>query len=139
MVCWALAVAMSWLGKVTLGGVKDKGEVCAVPVRGTDCGLPVALSAMVRLAVRPPVLVGLKITAMVHFAPAFTCVPQVLVSEKSWGSTPVMEMRVILNLAFPVLVSVTFFGLLLCPSVTLPKSKRLGERLTAACADAREL
>src|SRR4030081_3698220 len=101
---------MSWSGKVTLGGMKDTAEVCAVPVRGTDCGLPLALSAMARVAVRVPFLVGLKMTAMVHFAPLFTWVPQLLVSEKSWGFAPVMEIRVILRVAFPVFVSVTFFG-----------------------------
>src|ERR1700722_1257730 len=110
MTCWALVVPMGWSGKAMLGGKKDKGEVCAVPERGTNCGLPLALSATESEAFRVPVLVGLKITAMVQVAPALTCVPQLLVCEKSCGFAPVIEIRERVRAAFPVFVSVTFCG-----------------------------
>jgi hypothetical protein len=50
-----------------------------VPVRLTDCGLPEALSVIVKLAVRLPAAVGVNVTLMVQFAPAATLEPQVLV------------------------------------------------------------
>src|SRR5580700_10316684 len=50
-----------------------------VPVRLTDCGLPAALSAIVTAPVRVPAAVGVKVTVMVHPAPALSDEPQVLV------------------------------------------------------------
>ena len=41
-----------------------------LPVRLIFWGLPVALSVMVTLPVRVPVAVGLKVTLIVHLAPA---------------------------------------------------------------------
>lgn len=45
-------------------------EVVAVPVNVTICGLPVALSAMLSVAVRVPAAAGVNVTAIVQFAPA---------------------------------------------------------------------
>ena len=55
------------------------GAVTAVPVpvSGTVCGDPLALSVMVKVPVRVPVAVGVKVTLMVQFAPAATVAPQV--------------------------------------------------------------
>lgn len=50
-----------------------------VPSSFTDCGLPLALSAIVSDSFSAPVLVGLKVTLKVQLAPAATLVPQVLV------------------------------------------------------------
>jgi hypothetical protein len=50
-----------------------------VPVRLTVCGLPLALSVMVRVPLRTPVAVGVKVTLIVQLAPAPTLAPQVLV------------------------------------------------------------
>jgi hypothetical protein len=47
-----------------------------VPVRLTDCGLPAALSVIVRAALRVPVAVGVNVTLMLQLAPAATLVPQ---------------------------------------------------------------
>ena len=44
----------------------------AIPVSGTDSGLPERLLAMVRLAVRLPAAAGVKVTLMEQFAPANT-------------------------------------------------------------------
>jgi hypothetical protein len=66
--------------------VRLEGETVAVvlvlapvPERLTVCGLPVALSEMVRLPLRVPVAVGVNITLIVQFAPAVTLVPQLFV------------------------------------------------------------
>ncbi len=50
-----------------------------VPESETVCGEPVALSATLRVAVREPVAVGVKITDMVQLEPVARLVPQVLV------------------------------------------------------------
>ena len=43
----------------------------------TDCGLPAALSVMLRTAVSVPETVGLNVTLMVQLAPAANELPQV--------------------------------------------------------------
>jgi len=58
-------------------------------------------------AVRVPVAVGVKVTLMVQVAPAATLAPQVFVSAKSPRFVPMSVMLVMLNVATPVLVSVT--------------------------------
>jgi hypothetical protein len=49
-----------------------------VPLKGTLCGLPVALSAMLTEAVRLPVRVGVNTTLMVQLALTASVDPQVL-------------------------------------------------------------
>jgi hypothetical protein len=56
------------------------GAAAPVPLRGTVCGLPLALSAIETDAVRVPLAAGLKMTLIVQLAPAATVLPQVLVS-----------------------------------------------------------
>ena len=51
-----------------------------MPVRGTVCGLPVALSLIEMLAVRALVAVGVKVALIEQDAPAASDPPQVLVS-----------------------------------------------------------
>jgi hypothetical protein len=48
-----------------------------LPLRATACGLPLALSVTETLALRAPVAAGLKVTLIVHFAPAARLAPQV--------------------------------------------------------------
>ena len=54
-----------------------------VPVKATPWGEPEALSVMVRVLVRLPAAVGVKVTEMVQFAAAARLDPQVFVSAKS--------------------------------------------------------
>ena len=67
-------------------------------------------------AIRDPAVVGLKMTLIVQLVPSASEVPQLLVCEKSPGFVPVMEIVVIVSVAFPVLLSVTAFGALLEPN-----------------------
>jgi len=53
------------------------------PIRATLRGLPEALSVMVIDPVRVPVVVGVKVTVIVHEEPAITEVPQLFVCAKS--------------------------------------------------------
>ena len=86
-----------------------------VPVRLTDCGLPLALSAMVIAPLRVPVAVGVKVTMIVQLPPAATELPQVLFWAKSPPFVPVTAIELIVNCAPPMLVKVTAWGLLVVP------------------------
>ena len=67
-----------------LGNVKDVGERAAeaatpVPAKLAVCGLPLALSVTVSVALRVPVVVGAKVTLIAQLPPAATLEPQLLV------------------------------------------------------------
>lgn len=84
-----------------LGDRVTEGDV-PVPLRATVCGLPVALSVTETVPLVVPVMVGAKLTLMVHELPAATLVPQLFVSEKP-ALTAIPE---IASADEPVLVSV---------------------------------
>jgi hypothetical protein len=100
-----------------------------VPLRAIVCGLSLALSLMVNVPLYAPVAVGLKVTEIVHFAPAETEPLQLLVSAKFALAT----MLVIDSATLPVLVSVTFLVALVDPNATFPKLTVVGESKTV-CA-----
>jgi hypothetical protein len=74
-----------------------------VPVKVTVCGLPLALSLMVRVPLSFVVDVGVNVTLIVQDSPAVKLVPQVLVSEKLLLT--VNEEKV--SVAVPELLTVT--------------------------------
>ena len=72
--------------KATLPKLREAGlaESCCTPVtprplRPTDWGLPVALSLTEIVPVCVPEAVGVNVTLSKQFAPAASCVPQLLV------------------------------------------------------------
>jgi hypothetical protein len=82
--CEGLELPTSWLLNVRLAGARlMAGALMPVPLRGTLCGLPIALSATAMAPIRVPVVVGLKATKMLQLARAARPLPQVSVSEKS--------------------------------------------------------
>src|SRR5260370_710195 len=112
-----------------VGEAKSEKSLVAgepIPVRLTDCGLPEALSVMLRVPVRLPDAVGVNGTLMVQFAPAATELPQVLV----WAKSPLAETPVRFSEALPVLESVTDCAALVVPTVWLAKASEEAERLT---------
>jgi hypothetical protein len=92
-----------------------------VPLRLTVCVLPVMLR-LLSVMVKVPVRVGgvggsitnwgVKVTLMVHEAPAATLTPQLLV----WLKSPLVLMLVTLSATFPVLLRVTGCAALVVPS-----------------------
>ena len=78
-VCAVLVVSTFWLGKVKLVGEKLATATMPLPVRLINCGLFEALSVIVMVPVRVPVVVGEEVTEIVQFRPAATELPQVLV------------------------------------------------------------
>ena len=93
--------------------------VVPVPLRATLCGLPVALSVNVRLALRAPAIVGVNMTFKVHEAPAgivLGLMGQLLVWAKSPALVPVSTMLVRVKAPVPLLVSVTVCAVLVVPT-----------------------
>ena len=81
-VCAALVVPTDWLAKARLAGERltpAAAVLAPVPERPTVWGLPLALSAMLSVAARAPLAEGLKVTLIVHLAPAATELSQVSV------------------------------------------------------------
>lgn len=77
---WAeLVVPTFWLVKVRVPLEKLTPPLFPEPCKATDCGLPAALSVIVRAVVRGPAALGLKVTLIVQLKFAFTTPPQVLV------------------------------------------------------------
>jgi len=113
--------------------VQDSITSCVPePERATDCGLPLALSVMLRVAVRAPLATGVNKTAMVQLLPAATEDPQVSTSEKSPGSVPAKAIPETVKVALPVLLKVTTCEELVVSTATLPKDRLEGEKLVAA-------
>ncbi len=98
-----------------------------VPVRAAVCGLSAILSEMLRLPVRVPPAVGLKVTEIVQLAPAFTVVPQVLVWEKS----PLAEILEMVSERCPCWSAVTVCAMLLTPTNWAGKVSEEGAKLTS--------
>src|ERR1035438_10473598 len=76
-----------------------------VPERGTCCGLPAALSVSLSVALRAPVMVGLKVTLMVQLALAANELPQPLLCTKSPGSVPASVILVMVIAVVPTFLS----------------------------------
>src|SRR5215467_10999758 len=87
--------------------------VTPVPLREAVWGFEEALSLTVRVPVREPAAVGLKLTLMAQPAFAAREAPQLFVCEKS----PVTAMPAIVNTPGPLLVSVSVLAALVVPTV----------------------
>lgn len=99
--------------KFSLGG--ESFAVVAIPLSGTFCGLPAALSVMLSADVRVPLAVGLNVTLMVQLAPAVNELPQVWVCAKSPPFVPVIAIPLIVKVVVPVFLSVTVLAALVVP------------------------
>jgi hypothetical protein len=91
--------------------VKVRVWLLPVPLRGTLCGLAAASSVIVRLALRLPRAVGVKVTEIVQEAAAAKVAGQVAVWAKWAESAPVRSMLLIARGADPLLVRVTVWVL----------------------------
>jgi len=115
---------------------KSGGALVPVPVNGTVCGLPLALSVIVRVPMRVPVAVGVNVTLIVQaFDPAVAgkvagligqAVAPVLVSAKS----PEAAIELIVRAPVPVFVSVTVCAALVVATNWLLKVRLVGASIT---------
>jgi len=128
-----LLIIAGWLVKLKLAGERAAIGTVPVPVKLTDCGLFVALSAKVNVAVRLPDVVGVNVTLTVQLAFAASELPHVLLGIlKSPGSVPITWMLLMVKAAFPPLVRVTPCAALVVPTLCEPKDRAAAERLMAA-------
>src|SRR2546425_227538 len=116
-----LVVPTSCLLKVRAVGERVRGGVTPVPVRLTFCGLLVAASVIVSVAVRVPDAVGEKVMLKLQFELAARLEPHVLVCEKSPGLLPVNTTPLIATAMLELLLRVTVWAALALPRLTLPK------------------
>src|SRR5713101_8486068 len=137
-------------------GASPATGTAPVPVSGTVCGLPVALSATLTFALFAPVVVGANFTPTLQLAlaakllaPKGQAAPLVgAPSVNCVGSVPVSVMLVILSCALPLLVIVRSVVALEVPTFWFPNGIFAGLSDTAAppvagllrtqCADFRE-
>jgi hypothetical protein len=133
MVTLKLSVLPAVTFCVEVGPVNPKSGGVVVPVSGTVCGLPGALSVMVKVPVRVPAIVGVNVTLIVQLA--FTAsiagvigqaVVPVLVSAKS----PDLAMEMIVRGPVPVFVSVTVCAGLVVFRSWLPNVRLVGASIT---------
>ena len=99
-----------------------------------DWGLAGSESRICKVAIRGPVIAGLKVIWMVQVAPSAKLWPQVFVCAKSM---PEVTMSVIANGEVPVLARVAVFGGVAVSTGCLPKSRDSGVILTNAELPAR--
>ena len=106
---------------------------CATPTpeRATPCGLPVALSLMVKVPLRLPLAVGVKITLAEQLWPGprvlkSGALAQVLVCVKS----PVTLMDVMSRVDVPVFVIVTVWAFVVEPTVVFANTSVVGVTVT---------
>lgn len=107
--------------KLTLEGESETAAgVRPVPLRETDCGLPLALSVMEIVPLELPLLCGVNVMLIVQPAPPASEAGQLLVSAKGWFVT----MPLMLRLAPPVFVRTTVCTVLVVPT-TWPGNVKL--------------
>ena len=128
IVTGALDAPASWLPKLRLAADRETAACVPVPDSAIICGLPAALSAMFREAVRPPAAAGVKETFKMQFAPPAKLEGQLFETAKSLASAPVTPMVLIARAVVAVLVSVTARGgALVVPILCGLKFKLVGE------------
>jgi hypothetical protein len=101
---------MSWLPKSMAVGASVTPGAIPVPLRATVCGPPGASSAMLTLAVRLPVALGVNVMEMVQLAPTASVLGasgQVFVCAKSPAFAPPTPTELSVSGAVPELVTVT--------------------------------
>src|SRR6202171_938894 len=119
-----------------VGAVNPKSGGVVVPVSDTVCGLPVALSMMVKVPMRVPAIVGVNVTLIMQLAPAASDVAGGVIGQADapvlvCAKSPDAAMEMIVRGPVPVLVSVPGCAALVVFSVWLPKVRLVGASITA--------
>jgi len=122
-------VPATWLPKLILAGTSERLACVANPDSGIICGLPGALSATLRLAVRDALefTFGLNIILITQAAPAPRTGGQLLVLRKSAAFVPDMLMLFIESDDVPVFATETDCAVLAIPTLCDEKFSPAGE------------
>jgi hypothetical protein len=125
--CDALVVPVARVANVSDAGLSITCEPRDIPDRLTICGLPGALSVIVRAATRTPPAVGVNVTLTLHAPPGASEPPHVLDSAKSPAFPPATAIFVMVSAAFPILVSMTDCDALVVPTAVEGNVIRAGD------------
>jgi hypothetical protein len=109
-----LVTPRAWLLKLKVDGDRLTCGVFAVTPRLTTWGLPAALSMMLSVAAVAPLIVPVKTTLIVHFAPAASELPQLLLGAKLLALVLMLE---IAKGSPPMFASVTACRALATPGI----------------------
>jgi hypothetical protein len=137
-VCAAVVAPTVVDAKVRLVGdsVTVSPDAVAVPWSATDCGEPVALSAIERDAVKEPATVGLNSTETAQVAETGSDEPQVFADfRKDVALVPVMFEEVSVTADALVFLMVTVCAAVVAPTVVDAKVRLVGDSVTVS-ADA---
>ena len=136
--CASLVAPVIVFGKAIDAGVSvtvGVADAVPVPVRATVCGVPVALSATERLAVRAPVAAGLNSTETVQLAAAASEVPQVVADFRNEVAlVPVTVSEVSVTAPVPVFFTVTNCAAVVEPTDVDAKARLAGDSETVNVA-----
>ncbi len=124
----AVAVPTVSFPKLSVPGVRLM--IVPDPVNETVCGLPVALSLIVRVPFTTPLATGENVTEIVQDAPAARVPAHVWVCENPEVGAMLESVRD----AVPVFVSVMTWAALLVPLSCVPKVRLVGDSVTAGAA-----
>ena len=116
-----LVVLTTWLPKVRLEGVSETPGAIPMPLRATVCVPPEALSVIVTVPLRMPVVVGVNVTTIAQVLADATAARVEQVVEGSKAKSPLMASAVKFRLLVPSLVRVTDAVPLVFPTTSLPK------------------
>jgi hypothetical protein len=98
-----------------------------VPLKLTVCGLPPALSAIVRVPLRLPTVVGTKAMLITQLLPAATGALVLHVVPEASVKSPVTDMALMANAKVPVFLRVTDWARLVVPTAWLSKATLVTE------------
>jgi hypothetical protein len=115
--CAGLLLFTSWPLNVSMVGASPTAAAIPLPLTPAVWGLLPALSVTVRLALRVPVALGVKVTLIVQLEPAATLAPQLLVWPKSPALAPLNPILLIL-----IDEPVPFFSVSGCAALVAPTS-----------------
>lgn len=132
-----MVVFTGWLGNVKLVGEKLVIGITALPDSVTVCGLPTALSVMVKTPVAEPVVVGTNVTLKMQLAPTATDIPVTQVVLLLRANSALVVTPEIVRAALPVFVRVTAWAEPLTP--WLPNARTAGEMLTAGVSPVKAM
>lgn len=116
--CAVLATPTPVLVNVRALAERLMAAALPVPDKAIASGLTCRLSAMLTVAVRVPMALGVNCTVIVHLPLAASDPPtgQLLVCEKSPGLAPIIVMLEMVKLVLPVFDMITFLAVLVMPT-----------------------
>lgn len=119
---------VSWVGERVAPGAP---AAAPVPVSDTEVLDGVALWAIVNVAFRAPVALGVKVTETLQLADAARLLPEVQLLLPIAKSAPAIDVAPSTSAAVPVLVSVTVCAAAVLPTVVEPNVSCVGDALAA--------